>query len=226
MELARSEAVVHAREARVIASLDWTIAAAGAEPSLPRRGLLRGWMVANAIGLVVGGALFVVVAVVAVMTGLDQDDGGRQPVFGAVLGGTVGGALAVGQAYALRGRIRRPRAWALATAVGLTAGSTVVFGALDNGSGIPDELQRALHPLALALATGPLQARVLRGEIQRAWRWVLVAAVAWGLGSALALGVPITGRRRAAMVVAAMAVQGVALALLAPVDDPHSTDFA
>jgi hypothetical protein len=201
-----------------MASIDLSVDYAP-EPALSRRGLWPGWMLANAIGLVAGGLVFVAVAVIATVSGLDQDDGGRQPVFGAVLGGTFGLALAVSQGWVLQRRIRRPRAWAVATGLGVAAGVTLVFGVLADGSGIPSEVQVALHPLVLALAAGAPQAYVLRGEIQRAWRWVLISLVAWGAGAALALAVPIDGLNLLVLAATAVILQGAALALLAPVED-------
>ncbi len=104
--------------------------------------------------------------------------GGVAWVLGPLLGALIVGLL---QGVALRSHLRRAKAWAKASAIGLLAGLAVgvpivlVIGQSSMGSPF---VALAGFPIAAAIQ-GAFQARVLRSRVQQPNRWIFVCALAW-----------------------------------------------
>ena len=154
------------------------------------RTLWRRWIVANAVGELVGLGLTGVVAAVAVAT-YEPDRAtlaaGLVVASGALEGLVVGGA----QWQVLRTWIAVPaRSWVIATMLGAVAAWAVavtpmqLLGAQDGGSEPSLPLQLALAA-GMGLVAGPVlagpQAVVLRRHVRRAWVWVIANSVAWAV---------------------------------------------
>ena len=87
--------------------------------------------------------------------------------------------MGAAQAFLLRGRIRRPVWWILATALGLAAGS-VVPGSVMHGT---DSRHAALIGWAsFGAVLGVAQYAVLRPTFRRSGWWIPASVVAWAAG--------------------------------------------
>jgi hypothetical protein len=114
--------------------------------------LLFFWLMATALGWVLGGAVF--------------------PGLGFV---TTGLAVGIFQSLVLQGRIRKPWRWVLATTAGMAAGNLIVLFAIPPQFGIVDGV-------VIGLTTGMAQWLVLRREVQWAGWWIAFSLIGWTTG--------------------------------------------
>lgn len=95
------------------------------------------------------------------------------PLLGAPIVGLIQGAV-------LRSHLRRARAWAKASAIGLLAGLAVggLLFLLSSQLSLGGSLVLLGFPIAAAIQ-GAFQARVLRSRVSQPNRWIFICALAW-----------------------------------------------
>ncbi len=160
-----------------------------AAPVQPLRGrpLVRRWIAVTTAGEIAG---FTVPAVAGALTAT-LHMGAVLTVASLVVAGAVEGAvLGVSQALVVRHAVPSvpSRAWIGATAAGAALSYAIALVPSAAGGRL-GELPRivlvtggAVLGVAFLVALGGLPARVLRGRLERAWRWVPVTAGAWTAG--------------------------------------------
>ena len=96
---------------------------------------------------------------------------------GPLLGAPIVGLL---QGVALRSHLRRARAWAKASAIGLLAGLAAggLLFLLGSQFSLGGSLVLLGFPIAAAIQ-GAFQARVLRSRVSQPNRWIFICALAW-----------------------------------------------
>jgi hypothetical protein len=172
------------------------------------------WLVA-VIGFPIGGFLGQAIA------------GPANTVPAAIVSGLIAGAIiGIGQALALGLRAPALAVWVVGTAVALAVALGLVTAAIG-------QIETSSEAIALGVVSGALigiaQAAVLmRAGVANTWIWIVVTAVAWGvgwlvtssIGVALAAGWPVYGLSGAA---ASQIITAVALWRLVPSRDRLKT---
>lgn len=125
--------------------------------------LLFFWIMATALGWVLGGAVFPGLSFV-----------------------TTGFAVGVFQSLVLQGRIRKPWRWILATTAGMAAGNLIVLFAIPPQFGTVDGV-------VIGLTTGMAQWLVLRREVQWAAWWIIFSLIGWTTGVTFFPGLMLPG---------------------------------
>jgi hypothetical protein len=136
------------------------------------------WVLANAVGIIVGFAVFIAVAIVVYDAQVLNAVGFG---LGFGLGGALGGtALGILQCLVLRRQINHARCWVLATAVGSAVGSAM--GGFIFGSMGPTETYELIVFSAMAgTSIGIMQWLVLRRQVYKAGWWVLANGVGFAM---------------------------------------------
>ncbi|WP_431925887.1 hypothetical protein [Amycolatopsis tucumanensis] len=146
-------------------------------------------------------------------------------------GAVEGAALGCGQALVLRHALPalRTRRWIAATSAGAVlaylAGTIPAAAEVDRWSPVEAGAAAVVLGLVLLASLGTAQWPLLRRHLSRAWRWILVTAVAWlaGLGVFLAVTMPLWHEGQA---LAATVLIGVGGGLLMAATTSAVTGFA
>ena len=154
------------------------------EHTQPGRWFWLLWLLATIAGLIVS------LAIMFVGLGAMLDNA-PEAVFGAVFGGVLGAGYGVAQWVMLRKYVDGIGWWVPLTVVGWTVfWAANIAGLLGEGRGLAGKIVEGIvHGAILGGFVGLLQWLLLRSEISRAGRWILISAVAWSVGAALGDGI-------------------------------------
>jgi hypothetical protein len=176
------------------------------------------WVMANTIGVVFGyGTVLTIASDVAELgsrfagMGLDGDRVVSMAIIAAV-----GIAITFAQWFVLKEHLYQAAWWALSTAVGWFVGAAVAMTVTDSAGRMvgTGTMQNAITFGSIGMALGIAQWLILRGQVPRAWWWVVASMVGW-MGASLAIGEAITSGVQIAVVGAIpSAITGFALVWL------------
>ena len=154
------------------------------EHSQPGRWFWLLWLLATIAGLIVS------LAIMFVGLGAMLDNA-PEAIFGAVFGGFLGAGYGIAQWLVLRRYVDGIGWWIPLTIFGWAVfWAANIAGLLGEGRGLAGVIVEGIvHGAILGGLVGLLQWILLRSEISRAGRWILVSAVAWSVGAGLGDGI-------------------------------------